>query len=128
MTTRPVRTRAIGPRDILADDFELPHSDYLNPHHILMAWASASARYWRRRAATFEAARPHLGDYQGQATAPELAARWDRLSAIAQACRNHADLYERYGPTDADLALIFGVASEQPDNPTAVALALAAAA
>jgi hypothetical protein len=56
------------------------------------AYAEASAAQWRRRAATFEWARPRRGDYPGHASRADLAARDRRLAAIAEACRNRAQL------------------------------------
>lgn len=50
----------------------------------------ATAVYWLRRAAAFEAALPRVGDYTGRADCDEVAARALRLAAIAAACRNRA--------------------------------------
>lgn len=83
----------------------------LDPHHLLDAFAAAQARYWRRRAERFEAARPVPGGYYGAASRKELSARWGRLTSLAQACRNRATYAELYGPTDADLALFVSVAA-----------------
>jgi len=55
----------------------------------------ALACTWRRRADLFEWARPRPGEYAGQATAAELAARDRRLAAQAQAARNKAELLQR---------------------------------
>jgi hypothetical protein len=104
-------TRLIGPRDVLANDLELAHSDFSDPGQIFSAWGSATARYWRRRAATFEDARPRVDDFHGLATPANLAARWDRLTEIAQACRNRAELADRYGASDTDRALMIDVAT-----------------
>jgi hypothetical protein len=115
MTTRligpPTSIRVIGPRDVLADDLELAHSDFLDPSQVFKAWGSATARYWLRRAATFEDARPRVDDFHGRATPAKLAARWDRLTEIAQACRNRADIANRYGASNVDRALIVDVAT-----------------
>jgi len=54
----------------------------------------ALACTWRRRADLLEWARPRPGEYAGQATAAELAARDRRLAAQAQACRNKATLLD----------------------------------
>ena len=54
------------------------------------ASAEAEAATWERRAAMLEWARPRPGDWHGQATGEELRARYDRLTAEAQACRNRA--------------------------------------
>lgn len=56
------------------------------------AYAEASAAYWRRRAQQFEAARPRVGDFPGQATAADLADQDARLAASAAACRHRASL------------------------------------
>jgi hypothetical protein len=48
----------------------------------------------RRRAELFEWARPRPGEYAGQATPAELAARDRLLAAQAKACRNKAILLE----------------------------------
>lgn len=85
-------------------------SDYLDPHHILAAWGSGTARYWRRRAQVYLDARPKPDDYLGQATPEALADQWDRLTATARACENRALIAEKFGPTPIDRALIHGVA------------------
>lgn len=85
-------------------------SDFLDPHHILAAWGSGTARWWRGRAAVFLAARPQESDYLGRATPAALAEQWDRLTARAEACENRALMADWYGPTSTDQALICGVA------------------
>lgn len=57
---------------------------------ILDACLKASARTWTRRAVQLEAARPRRADYTGRATVADLTARWDRLTAAANACRARA--------------------------------------
>jgi hypothetical protein len=54
----------------------------------------ALACTWRRRAEWFEWARPRLSDFNGNATAAELAERDRKLAAQALACRNKAALLE----------------------------------
>lgn len=59
------------------------------------AFNEATASYWRRRAATFEWARPRppsnqRGGWPGRASATDLRAQDQRLEQIAQACRNMA--------------------------------------
>lgn len=55
------------------------------------ALAEATAAYWLRRAADTEAARARPGDYvPAHVTREERQARWDRLTALAQAYRNRA--------------------------------------
>lgn len=58
------------------------------------AFTQASAAQWRRRADTLEWARPKPTDYNGRATAEELAERDARLASLARACRWHARLIE----------------------------------
>lgn len=54
------------------------------------ALSEASADYWERRAARFEAARRREGDFAGQATPEQLAERDQRCAATAAACRARA--------------------------------------
>ena len=54
------------------------------------ALTAAVPAYWLRRAAEYEDARPRPGDWPGTATEAELAERWQRLTATAEACRLHA--------------------------------------
>jgi len=56
------------------------------------ALAEASASYWERRAQAFENARPRPGEFHGKRTPQRLQAKYDELTAIAQACRNRAAL------------------------------------
>lgn len=92
--------------DALAQRLEL-----LDPQHLFDAWAAATARYWRRRATTYDAARPTRDGFHGCATPEAVNARWQRLTALALACRNRAAYAERYGPTDDDIALFRSVAA-----------------
>lgn len=55
----------------------------------------ASRDYWMRRAEEFEAAKPRVGDFHGQATREELSAAWQRCHRIAEACRQRALMAER---------------------------------
>lgn len=61
---------------------------------VLDALNEASAIYWLRRAATFEAAMPRAGDFTGRATASDLAAQRARLAGMAAACRARAAMSE----------------------------------
>jgi hypothetical protein len=55
------------------------------------AYAEATARYWRRRAETFEAAAHRAGiDWPGHATALDLDAQRARCQRVADACRARA--------------------------------------
>lgn len=92
--------------DALAQRIEL-----VDPQHLFDAYAAATARYWRRRASAFEAARPNRGGFHGRATPAEVNARWERLTSTAQACRNRATYAEMYGPTDDELALFHSIAA-----------------
>lgn len=69
------------------------------------AYLDATAAYWERRARTFEAARPRVGDFTGAATSAELRAQWDRLTVVAAACRNRAAFIDMTS-TEFDEALI----------------------
>lgn len=62
------------------------------------AVTAALPGYWRRRAQTFEDARPRPGDFTGRATELDLAALDLRLARAAAACRRHADLLEGLRP------------------------------
>jgi hypothetical protein len=61
---------------------------------IQQAVLMASAWSWRRRAATFEWARPRPKDFNGGATAEELTEADRRCREVAEACRNRATLIE----------------------------------
>ena len=71
-------------------------------HEVLAdALRAAEGRHWRRRAATYEAAKPRAGDYTGQATPEQINAQRDRLEAKAQACRDRAKNPTHYELTEA---------------------------
>lgn len=65
---------------------------------LLEAWLWASARFWERRAAELEAARPRRNDFTGLATAADLTAAYDRLTAAAAACRTRAAGADGWAP------------------------------
>lgn len=69
--------------------FQAPvdHIDHFQRRVMQDALLDGTAVYWRRRADTFEWARPRPGDYLGRATADEVAARDARLAEAAEACR-----------------------------------------
>lgn len=72
-----------------------PFSEYLDDfaRRVLQdAMTEATAAYWLRRAAELEAARPRPGDFNGNATEAELAARDRRLANDAEGCRQRARL------------------------------------
>jgi hypothetical protein len=52
----------------------------------------ATRRWWLKRAAQFEAARPKTADFHGRADREQLREQWLRLTRIAQACRARADV------------------------------------
>lgn len=58
------------------------------------AFTETLACQWRRRAESFEWARPKATDFNGQASEKELADRDARLASLARACRVHARLIE----------------------------------
>ena len=54
----------------------------------------ASAWWWRWRAEQFDWARPRTSDFNGRATAEDLAEADRRCRGIAMACLAHAELIE----------------------------------
>jgi hypothetical protein len=64
--------------------------DHFRARVLQDALDEATAEYWHRRAAAFDAARPRVGDFTGNATAEETAQRDLRLSAYAVTCRQRA--------------------------------------
>lgn len=69
------------------------------------AIADALPFVWERRAEQLEQARPRPGDFNGRATAEDLAARDRRLAEQAAAAREHAELLRRYPmPIGQDMA------------------------
>lgn len=71
---KPEQARALVAADALTD-----------------AWLAGSATFWERRAQQLEAARPRRGDYPGRnETAADAAARHQRLTEAAAACRARA--------------------------------------
>jgi hypothetical protein len=71
--------------------FDLEHFQY---RLVRDAINEASAAYWLRRADEFEAARPQIGDFHGSASRENLRSRFERLTAIAEACRNRSRVCE----------------------------------
>ncbi len=67
------------------------------------ALADATAIYWRRRAQTFLDAAPRLTDYNGRATAAELAERAERCRQAAEVCMQRASLEAPGQPIEADV-------------------------
>lgn len=67
------------------------------PDILADAMAEGMARFWERRAATMEDARPRPGDFVGKATPSELAERFQRLTSTALQCRRHAQLLRTDG-------------------------------
>lgn len=70
----------------------IDHLDHFQRRVVQEAMKDATAAYWNRRAATFEAARPRPGDYSGRATRQQIAEQDARLAALARACSARADL------------------------------------
>jgi hypothetical protein len=56
------------------------------------ACQEARADYWERRAEYFEWARPKPGDRTGRATPMQIAEQDRRMAAMAEACRQRAQL------------------------------------
>jgi hypothetical protein len=59
---------------------------------VQQAISEASAWYWAWRAEQFHAAAPKPSDFNGQATAQELADATERCLCAARACWSHAHL------------------------------------
>ena len=68
----------------------IDHIDHFQARVCREAILEAEAATWERRAVMLEWARPRTGDWHGQATRAELRARYDLLTAQAQACRLRA--------------------------------------
>ena len=69
------------------------------------------AGQWEKRARVFEWASPRPGDFNGRASAAELAERAQRCRGTAAACRAKAAVLRRYGPPDfaiAEVAMVLG--------------------
>jgi hypothetical protein len=66
--------------------------DHARMRFLADALQEATAFYWQRRAETFEWAMPRPGDFTGRATPADLEARRQRLAAVAQACRERAQV------------------------------------
>lgn len=94
------------PVDTLSPPIEIE----ISQHAVRMledAITEAMPWHWIRRADDLENARPRPGDFNGLATAAELAARDDQLREQVAACREHAELLRRYPtPIGEDLAAI----------------------
>jgi hypothetical protein len=73
----------------------IEHIDHFQHRVVQDALQDATAAYWRRRADTFDAARPRAGDYFGRATREQVREQDARLAAAARACRARADVLSR---------------------------------
>jgi hypothetical protein len=72
-------------------DTAASYVDHFRARVLQDALTEATSHYWRRRAATFEAARPRAGtDYPGRAIPEQLTERDATLAAVAHACRLRA--------------------------------------
>lgn len=79
------------------------HVEHFRARVLQDALNEATASYWLRRAEAFEAARPRIGDFHGQATPEHLRAKWDELTEIATACRNRAAVALWHEDIDPDV-------------------------
>lgn len=68
----------------------IAHIDHFQRRVLQDALASAEGTYWRRRAETFDWARPRPADYRGRATSDDLRALDTRCRIRAEACRQRA--------------------------------------
>lgn len=67
--------------------------DHFRQRLLQEAFTAGCQSFWLRRAATFtDAARSRPGDYRGESTPDERAARHARLTGLAAACRARASL------------------------------------
>ncbi len=65
--------------------------------------SQATAIFWHRRAQTFLDAMPRPTDYNGRATAAELAERAERCRQAAEVCMQRASLETPGQPIDPDV-------------------------
>lgn len=97
--TDGVRNEFDGSRKILPAEFPEPVAQDLARFGVRMiedAMSAAAPHVWLRRAEQLEDARPRPGDFQGRATAADLAERDQRLAGSAEVCRLKADVLRRY--------------------------------
>ena len=71
----------------------------------------ATREYWERRARTFESCRPRPGDHTGNLTREELSEQWQRLTAMAQACRARAAITDLPDEPEQDVVNVWQEAS-----------------
>lgn len=89
---------------------EPSHSDYVTHFRARVlqdALAEATVEYWRRRAETFEWAKPRHGERHGESGQAELNAAWTRCDESARACRAYAGFLVANPPiTTAELVAL----------------------
>lgn len=77
--------------------------DHFQRRVLVDALNEATAVYWRKRAETFEAARPRPGEFRGRATPDETRQRDQRLAQLAANCRLCAELALTEGVRATDI-------------------------
>ena len=93
-SVRPISARALVRSEVSRILARIDTAEPIRRRVVQDALNDALACTMRRRAELFEWARPRPGEYAGQATTAELAARDRLLAAQAKACRNKAILLE----------------------------------
>jgi hypothetical protein len=93
-SVRPISARALVRSKVSRILARIDTAEPIRRRVVQDAMNDALACTWRRRAELFEWARPRPGDFNGNATAAEMAERDRLLVAQAKACRNKAILLE----------------------------------
>jgi len=93
-SVRPISARALVRSEVSRILARIDTAEPIRRRVVQDAMNDALACTWRRRAELFEWARPRPGDFNGNATAAEMAERDRLLVAQAKACRNKAILLE----------------------------------
>jgi hypothetical protein len=93
-SVRPISARALVRSEVSRILARIDTAEPIRRRVVQDAMNDALACTWRRRAELFEWARPRPGDFNGNATAAEMAERDRLLAAQAKACRNKAILLE----------------------------------
>lgn len=68
------------------------HAEQIRIRMLADSFREATAKTWEARAELLEWARPHTGDFHGNASAEQIAERDRHLSELAETCRLHAKL------------------------------------
>ena len=93
-SVRPISARALVRSEVSRILARIDIAEPIRRRVVQDAMNDALACTWRRRADLFEWARPKPTDFNGNATAAEIAEHDRKLAAQAQACRHAALLLE----------------------------------